>query len=367
MSSETKYLRKQPWIYHPAGDALFVLAPPLLITAAVLLFPGFFESGGGLSPLAWLILIVGIDVSHVYSTLYRTYFDKSEFRRYRRPLILIPLLAWGVGALLHFIGPMAFWTVLAYLAVYHFVRQQYGFFAIYARKQQHSRPERLLDQLAIYGATVYPLIYWHTHLPRKFNWFVQGDFLSVPYPIISTIAGWVYLGILAVYVGKEIRNSLRNGLNFPKNIILIGTCISWYTGIVMYEGDLAFTATNVISHGIPYMALVWFYGKKKAAASQQNQAHEKPRIGRFFQPIMLPVFVGLLFLLGYVEEGMWDGWIWGEHAELFPWTQQFSIISQPVVLALVVPLLAVPQVTHYVIDGFIWRMRKKESELKEML
>ena len=29
-------------------------------------------------------------------------------------------------------------------------------------------------------------------------------------------------------------------------------------------------------------------------------------------------------------------------------------------LAFIVPLLALPQVTHYILDGFIWKIRKDE-------
>ncbi|MEO6979448.1 MAG: hypothetical protein ABI113_13750 [Mucilaginibacter sp.] len=36
-------------------------------------------------------------------------------------------------------------------------------------------------------------------------------------------------------------------------------------------------------------------------------------------------------------------------------------ITKSIVLALVVPLLALPQSTHYVLDGFIWRVKKETT------
>ena len=36
-------------------------------------------------------------------------------------------------------------------------------------------------------------------------------------------------------------------------------------------------------------------------------------------------------------------------------------------LALVVPLLAVPQLTHYLLDGFVWRVRSENPVLRREL
>jgi len=72
-------------------------------------------------------------------------------------------------------------------------------------------------------------------------------------------------------------------------------------------------------------------------------------------------FVGLLILFAYVEEGLWDGFIWKEHASVFSIFSGLPSISNDTILALTVPLLALPQSTHYVLDGFIWRMRKQKQ------
>lgn len=386
----------QPWIHSAWTDIIFVLFPAFLATGLVLVFPGFFRESSEVQPWFWLLFIVGIDVSHVYSTLFRTYFDKQEFNKYRRPLLLIPVVAWIVGILLYSIDGMVFWRILAYLAVYHFVRQQYGFFSIYARKENRLKWERLIDSGAIYMATIYPLVYWHTHLPRNFFWFLPGDFVSIPWPVLEYIALGIYILSLSAYMVKEASLSFQKGkFNWPKNMILLGTILSWGIGIVWMNGDLAFTATNVLAHGIPYMALIWFYGRKKSlhhveeaavdeagkgAVEERSKAGggENSRAGSgetspsnsrsgiswrmFFRIEFLPVFVGLLFAFAYFEEGLWDGLVWRDHGGLFPWAKDLPWLQSEWLLAFVVPLLALPQITHYAIDGFIWRVRKPKSE-----
>jgi hypothetical protein len=60
--------------------------------------------------------------------------------------------------------------VLAMLAVFHFVRQQYGWVNLYrAKLKEKSNLTWWIDAAAIYLATVYPLAFWMTSLPRNFN------------------------------------------------------------------------------------------------------------------------------------------------------------------------------------------------------
>ena len=58
------------------------------------------------------------------------------------------------------------------------MRQQYGWVALYRRKNGEGEDGRLLDAAAIYGATLTPLLFWHAHLPRNFQWFLRGDFVN---------------------------------------------------------------------------------------------------------------------------------------------------------------------------------------------
>ncbi len=338
-------MSRYPWLHSAFTDGVFLLSPAFLVTAAVLLWPGFFTAENDVSPVLWLALVVGVDVAHVYSTLYRTYFDKEESVRYRTLLIFIPLGCWIAGMLLYSAGKFVFWRTLAYLAVFHFVRQQYGFLRLYARKEDGPRWGRWIDGAAVYLATLYPLVYWHTH-PRSFHWFLPGDFVPVAAAWVERVVLALYVGALAAYAARAVAEARRTGVvNVPKHLVLAGTALSWYTGIVWYDGDLTFTATNVVAHGVPYMALIWIFERKKSGA-------------RIYRPAMAPLFVGFLLVLAYVEEAFWDVLVWRDHTQFFSWLAFLPHLEEQAALAVVVPLLAVPQATHYVLDGFIWRIRK---------
>jgi hypothetical protein len=68
-----------------------------------------------------------------------------------------------------------------------------------------------------------------------------------------------------------------------------------------------------------------------------------------------------LFFLAYLEEGLWAGFIWREHLAVFKPFSYLPPLNDGGILALIVPLLSLPQSTHYVLDGFIWKVKDRSS------
>jgi hypothetical protein len=339
---------QQPWLSNARTEMLFILAPAIVPVIAVILFQDFFLNQQ-VSTIWWIVLVLCIDVSHVYSTLFRLYWDKQTFTKFKKLLIVIPVAGFIGGFFLHWYDSMLFWRVLAYIAVYHFVRQQYGFLRLYSRMEQHSRLEKVIDTVAIYAATLYPLVYWHITATEKIAWFIKGDFVRLDWPQLLPYLLFTYLIILGIYVAKEARRVMISGFfNIPKNLVMIGTFASWYVGIVAFQGDLIFTLLNVVAHGIPYMALIWLHGEKKRADNFR------------FTRKGVVIFMGVLFVLAYLEEYIWDRLVWQDHADIFPAIIHFAVTNS-IAVSMVVSLLVLPQMTHYVLDGFIWRFSKDQS------
>jgi hypothetical protein len=355
----------QPWIYSSKVDLLFIVGPAFLVTGLVILLQGQINALGTVPPWLWLLLVVGVDVTHVYSTVFRTYLDKVELQKRQSLYLLTPLIAWVAGCLLYSMGSLVFWRALAYLAVFHFVRQQYGLMMIYGRKDNPRF--KLVDRLAIYSATLYPLIYWHAH-ERNFDWFIDGDFFKLESSAIAIVAGFAYAAILLAYVLKEAwlwRQAQR--FNWPRNMMLLGTALSWLFGIVIFDNDIAFTAINVISHGVPYLALMWIYGHNQVQLQSDNPSFVYPWIAKVFQRKWVPVYLAVLFAWAFIEENLWDSLVWHDHGTVLYFSEKLSIINSEQTLVWLVPLLAMPQITHYVLDAFIWRMQQSNTNWKEIL
>jgi hypothetical protein len=288
-------------------------------------------------------LIVFIDVAHVYATLFKTYFVAVEFKKRRKLLVTLPIICFVIGVFLFSFGSIIFWSVLAYIAVFHFIRQQYGFMRLYSRKEIKTKWSVIIDNLIIYSATGYPMLYWFFSSPRSFNWFTENDFIHFENQLLLEILGWIYGLIVVFYIFRTgYKASKERYFNIPKNAIIIGTFLSWYFGIVYFNNDLVFTLLNVVSHGIPYIALIYL-----------NEINKKQNVDlgilntiKGFKGVLF--FIGFLFAIAFFEEYIW---------EIFVWNEQFSITGSDFSnwQFLLVPLLTVPQFTHYILDGFIWK------------
>ncbi|MBU6454785.1 MAG: hypothetical protein KGS72_23660 [Cyanobacteria bacterium REEB67] len=362
----------QPWLSSAKWDTTWIIAPAFISTIAVLIFRKQMLEVQNVPLWVWVCFILLIDVAHVYATLFRTYLDRQAFARNKTILLAAPLVAWAGGSLLYCLDEIFFWRALAYLAVFHFIRQQFGFMVLYSRRENtQAKRFRFLDGAAIYAATIYPVLFWHTHL-RNFCWFVPGDFFQSAPSALCDIGFSLYAIIACAYAAKEIYLTIKSRtFNLPKNLLLLATALSWWVGIISVNSDMAFTITNVVSHGVPYMALVWLYhGHKKAmpgesgAKADESESTTKSAAPKIWQAALLSnVLVFFLFLafLAYIEEGFWDGLIWREHLNVFAPFAGLPLIGDAALLGLLVPFLSLPQSTHYLLDGFIWRVKERNN------
>jgi hypothetical protein len=322
---------------------------------------------------AWIPAVLLIDVAHVYSTGFRVYFDKQEMQRRPWLYTLVPLIGLTLGVALYSEGELVFWRMLAYLAVFHFVRQQYGWVMLYrAKAGEREALGKWIDTLAIYAASVYPLLYWQANLPRKFWWFVANDFSALP-TFLANIAAPIYWLAMVAYVAKSFYlGFVKKQINPGKDIVVLTTALCWYVGIVAYNSDYAFTVTNVLIHGVPYLALIYSYGRVRLAQEErklndglqsiqgvrlttgQSPSTVRKAVGGVFRLFARgpALFLFLLWVLAYFEEMIWDRGVWHDRDWFFG--DGWDIASAKIIL---VPLLALPQLTHYVLDGFVWRRK----------
>jgi hypothetical protein len=347
---DTTFSISDRWLFSRNVDLTVFLGSAL---AALLLLAIGWEFGilNGESPeWTWVSAVLFIDVAHVWSTSFRVYFDKQEFKRRIWLYTLVPVAGYALGVALYSESDLTFWKVLALIAVFHFIRQQYGWVNLYRRKLRETENWTWwIDTAAIYLASIYPLAFWMTRLPRNFDWFVKDDFLSIP-ALVETVLFPVYITALVAYLFKSIYQYMSTGfLNVGKDIVVATTAICWYVGIVVFNSDYAFTVTNVIIHGVPYFALIYVYTRFRRDTSGP--------VYRTLSNNWL-IFLATLWAIAYVEELFWNRGVWHEHQWLFgsDWDWQINKVY-------LVPLLAVPQLTHYVLDGFIWR-RKNNPDFR---
>jgi hypothetical protein len=336
-------MKKSPWLFSaPVDLALF---GGTAVISLLLLGVGPLTGGEAMTPeWSWIVGVLLVDIAHVWSTAFVIYLDPAEWRR--RPLLygVTPIVAFGIGVAIYAHGGQVwFWRFVAYLAVFHFVRQQFGWVMMYrARNGERDSLGRWIDGAMIYAATLYPLIVWHCE-PRLFNWMKPKDFVVGAPDWIATVALYLYLAIAAAYLARAV---VQRPVSWGKHVVVATTAACWYAGIVATNSDYAFTVTNVFIHGVPYLALVYVYAR--AASREPESAHG---LTAFFvrRRNGLLVFLATLWAIAYVEELLWDRAVWHDREWLFGSALDLGPHT------FIAPLLAVPQLTHYFLDAFLWR------------
>ena len=325
---------------------------------------------------AWVVFILGMDVGHVWSTLFRTYLDKEEFKNHRKSLLLTPVLAIVTVFGIVLYSELLFWRLLAYYAVFHFIKQQYGFMALYRMKAKHKYKQVIKDKWVIYWATLYPVLYWHLSGDRAFNWFAENDFIalnSLIYFTQNSIDSFLYTTnilywiILIFWFFQELYLSKKHSikLSWGKSFCLFTTAGNWYLGIIYFNSDIVFSVTNVVAHGVPYLVLIYYYQAKKQ--NQRSLLNSKTILKTKGWKYLSVLVTGIL-VLAFIEEYCWDMWVYQERTVFFQSiiNYPFSAAENSVSYALAIGFLTMPQLTHYILDGIIWKSNHKNPYLKTL-
>ena len=212
---------------------------------------------------------------------------------------------------------------------------------------------------------IYPVIYWHL-AGRDFSWFITGDFVLMQnwlaprnLDLFLGYTNWLYWMIILAWLVEEFIISARPGnrISWGKIFWLLLTAFNWYFGIIYFNSDLIFTVTNVVAHGVPYFVLILYYNHQKANIKKvENRLTWVPAV----------VLLVTVFLLAFGEEYLWDLLLFRDNPDLFsvffPYTE--STLRLPIMQAFALAILTVPQATHYVLDGFIWKSNHRNPFMK---
>lgn len=336
-----------PWYLFSPGVDLFAFLGSGVFTVLGIAGAAYFGIlDQWLPKWLWVVAMICLDGGHIFGTIFRVYLDPVELRR--RPYLygLTPLIAYFLGLLvIHFWGGLAYFRVIAYSAIYHFIRQQFGWVRLYRyRRAEKGRLGQWLDEAAIYAATLYPLLYLHVHPAHNVFWSTKQDIIHVPLPLAPfTVLYWLIMG---AYVIKSVGTWCGLGTPNPgKDIVVSTTAFCWYLGYVtLYGYPFANTLTVVVLHAMPYYALTYYYTRHRREAGEP--------VGGALSQGLVP-FLATHVVLAFLFTGAWD--ILASHHQTWLFRASWNLPWG--ILKFILPMLGVIQLTHYFLDAFIWRRR----------
>jgi hypothetical protein len=303
----------------------------------------------------WAILI---DAPHVFGTLSRTYFDRSEWKT-RKRLLLGSLLFFVVGPALVLLGlGFTFFFVAALWAYYHLVKQHYGFMVLYKKKNNDLAPiDNALDRFLLMFAFNYPFVAFIANDPAAMA--------RVP-PVlrggVNLVATLLLIGTIVLGIGwliRQIQRAItREPLNVPKYLLLAAAIPMHWVALVtpMPAKPIALVAILTIYHNLQYHRLIWFHNQKYRYAGGSTAGARDARVAEYgpaaviSRRLIFYLAFGILFGIIYQGPRQFLGYL-NLHTGDSP-----AALSTPIQLG--IAFLWGYAFIHYYLDSKIWRVRR---------
>jgi hypothetical protein len=351
------------WIINAREDLIWFIGS---VASSYLLLVLYVSGVLPLIPMVagWAILI---DAPHVFGTLSRTYFDKSEWKT-RKRLMLGSLLFFVVGPVMVLLGAgFTFFFMAALWAYYHLVKQHYGFMVLYKKKNNDLAPiDNALDRLLLLFAFNYPFVA-----------FIANDssaMARVP-PLlrggVNLVALLLLIGTIVLGIGWLVRQIqrviLRQPLNGPKYLLLAAAIpMHWIVLLTpMPAKPIALVAILTIYHNLQYHRLIWFHNRKYGARASRvlNTTAGTPEA---CVPDYGPAAFISRRLIYYIGFGILFGLMYQAPRQILGYfglkaTHGVPTAQLPVAIQLGVAVLWGVAFIHYYLDSKIWRVRRDPS------
>lgn len=320
---------KQTWILkNPIKDFLIFYLPGLLAIVASKFMMGLEEHWIYFF-FTWLALGV-LDGGHVYSTLWRTYFHKSELNR--RPLYykLTPAILFIAFALWVYTGGLYLGLFVVYFTLYHNIRQLYGVSKWY-QKINHSFDKS--SDWFLYAFCVLPIVAFHfrgnINIPDYYN------VMDVIYPnlFFYNLSLLGYSLIVLVFSLKEMHTYFKTKrLETARVLATLFPGLIYSSAFLFSDSIVEILFPLVVSHGLTYLILI-DYSLEKTRSTYTKKT--------FF------LIVGVAIVLGSAE---------------FFTEDLFYDVSDPT-KAIATSLFLTPLFCHYLFDAFLWTKDHPESKV----
>jgi hypothetical protein len=309
------------WIFSRRLDWTAFLAVPAV---GFLIYPLIGPQFSFLTAVWWSGILA--NNSHVFGSLFRIYGDQREFRKFARLYVLLPVFLFLFIFTLQMIAPQGYVeTLIAYAAMIHFIRQQYGWMRLSLRNSGVTDSTRLFFTIAVYIFSVVPVVILHMQ-PEKY-WLHPRDLFSIPR--FAFLIPILHLITIAMFVAFSIICFWRQKTKFePSFLIGLSTFVCWYVGITVLSNPFPV----VILHAAPYFLLVYRYGANQLTSPSHSRA-------------LRQIFAGPLGFLGFYLL------LAGSTFFLYPPNGLFMG-----------SLLLTAALFHYITDAIVWRISRPDNK-----
>lgn len=326
-----------PWIRNPSFDLTLVLGTAGLALGSGIIFcvwPNMF-------PLILFLDLWILGYHHVVATFSRLTFDLASYKEHKFLVVWLPIIMVAVIVPVVFMtGPWILATAYLYWQWFHYMRQSYGVARIYQRKAGGITPfTDGLEQAVIYAVPIWGI------LNRSYQ--NPGTFLGVELKVIPVsaicvdIAMWVSMAILLVWLGHKCVLSVRGELDGPHTVYQLTHLAIFYTAyILITDINFGWLVIN-IWHNAQYILFVWMFNNNRFKSGVDLRHKFLSTLSQ--RKNMIWYFLVFVLIAGVVYKSI-DLVLGVFAASTLAWA---VIVYQTI------------NFHHYIVDGIIWKIRKK--------
>ncbi len=273
---------------------------------------------------------------HVIATYTRLCFDRESFRRHRflvlglPPLILAAVVGLGYG-----IGLWVLASIYLYWQWFHYTRQSFGIASAYRRKAGGAMDGNpLLDKAIFYAVPLWGIAHRSAQDPGI---YLGLELRVIPVPaMVDGILGLAAAAALLWWAVSRVVALRQGRLTLAHTAFMLTHFMVFYVGYVLIE-DITFGWLVInVWHNAQYIAFVWLYNNNRFRGGIEPAA-------RFLSTLSQSRFTWLYFA---VSLGLSSALYW-------------SLDNVVAALPLFIVIYQAINFHHYIVDGLIWKMRRK--------
>ena len=323
---------------HPAFDYL-VIGGGLSLMLTLWLWVDRTSAEISINP-ALLILPLFMNGAHFAASTVRLYAKKDFFNDYPFltlgfPLVSLLFLTVSI-ALSKFIGSHVLAFYLTW-SPFHYAAQAYGLACIYSHRSQCKIGEK--ERKLLWWSAMLPFVgafIIGMNFGTGLGWLVSYQELA-SVPLLKKYLMWLAYTFFVLGFVLPIGHLIHSQFTKERPIPLICTLMFFANGVWwLFLAYLDAFVWATIFHGLQYLAIVLIYHVREKLNEPEN------RHGWLFHSAK---FYGICLLGAYA---LFNCWPYGYKWLGFNYAESLLMI------------IAIINIHHFIVDGFIWRLRKKK-------
>jgi len=337
MSTETSTL-SPGWLRNPAFDLSFIFGVAALAAASgalVIARPELF-------PIVLVLDLWLLGYHHVVATFTRLAFDRESFQEHRFLVTVVPLLVFAgviVGALVA--GGWILATTYLYWQWFHYTRQSYGIERIYRRKAGGAVPGSAeVTRWALYLLPLWGILYRSYQAP--------DTFLGLPLKVLP-VPRWLLMVSAAAAIaslalwGFQVLRGVIAARRLPAHTLYLAShfVIFSLAYLVIPDIDHGWLVVNVW-HNAQYILFVWMFNHnrfREGVSPRHRLLSYLSQRGHWPYYFLTCLMISTLLYFGL---------------------DRIVVVFEPrTTLPLFLVIYQTINFHHYVVDGLIWKVRKK--------